>query len=225
MAGMKRPAISGTPPARLLLTGFEPFDGSPVNPSWQVAQALDGAVIAGHEVHAALLPCAFGQALSALDRALERTRPALVLALGQAASRNELSMERVAINVDDARIPDNQGAQPIDEQVVPGGAAAYFTTLPVKAMVAAAQAVGVPAAVSQTAGTFVCNHVFYGLMHRLASRPGVRGGFIHVPLLPEQVPGGEGGMPLADMVRGVRAALGAALVQTRDSKLAGGRED
>jgi pyroglutamyl-peptidase len=222
---MKRPPISGTPPARLLLTGFEPFDGSPVNPSWQVAQALDGAVIAGHQVHAALLPCAFGQALDVLDRALERTRPALVLALGQAASRRELSMERVAINIDDARIPDNRGAQPIDEPVVPEAAAAYFTNLPVKTMVAAAQAAGVPAAVSQTAGTFVCNHVFYGLMHRLASRPGVRGGFIHVPLLPEQALAGAAGMPLADMVRGVRAALDAALGQTRDDRLVGGRED
>jgi pyroglutamyl-peptidase len=158
--------------APILLTGFEPFGGEVVNPSWQVARALDGRTVGGVPVVACELPCVFGAALRVLDEALAAHAPVLVLALGQAAGRSAFTPERVAINVDDARIPDNAGAQPVDRPVVPGGPAAYFTTLPVKAMVAALRAAGLPAQVSQTAGTFVCNHVFYGLMHRLARPTG-----------------------------------------------------
>ena len=210
-----------------LVTGFEPFGGERVNPSAAVAAALHGTVVDGLRVEAALLPCAFGASLAALDAALARHEPALVLLLGQAGGRPDLTVERVAINVDDARIADNAGARPVDEPVVAGGPAAYFSTLPIKAVVAALREAGLPASVSQTAGTFVCNHVFYGLMHRLASRPGVRGGFVHLPLLPEQAarqPGAPS-LPLATQVDGVRIALATAVRTAADLKLAGGAED
>ncbi|MFO1272230.1 MAG: pyroglutamyl-peptidase I [Rubrivivax sp.] len=209
----------------VLLTGFEPFGGESVNPSWQVAQALDGRSVGGHPVVAACLPCVFGEALVALDAALERCGdPVLVVALGQAGGRSDLSIERVAINVDDARIADNAGAQPVDRPVVAGAPAAYFSSLPIKAMVAALRSAGLPASVSQSAGTFVCNHVFYGLMHRLAARPGVRGGFIHLPLLPEQAARspGQPSLPLATLVQGVEAALACALATQADLRVAEG---
>ncbi|MCY7315130.1 MAG: pyroglutamyl-peptidase I [Rubrivivax sp.] len=217
--------------------GFEPFGGESTNSSWRVAQALHGEVIAGAQVVAVQLPCVFGVALSALQQALAQHGPhlVLVLALGQATGRCELTPERVAINVDDARIPDNAGARPVDTAVVPGGPAAYFSTLPIKAMVAAMRAEGVPASVSQTAGTYVCNHVFYGLMHALhalhalqtrQTRPGVRGGFMHVPLLPEQAARlpGQPSLELATQVAGVRVALSTALLRHDDLHAIGGAE-
>ena len=156
-------------PAPILVTGFEPFGGESVNPSALVAQALHGRTIDGAPVLGMVLPCVFGAAIDALRTALDRHRPRLVLALGQAAGRAAFSLERVAINVDDARIPDNAGAQPVDRPVVAGAPAARFTTLPVKAMVAALREAGHPAELSNSAGTFVCNHVFYGLQHALRS--------------------------------------------------------
>jgi pyroglutamyl-peptidase len=209
---------------QILLTAFEPFGGDPVNPSLLIARQLDGETLAGVRVVAVELPCVFHQALSALDEALARTRPVLAVALGLAAGREGLSIERVAINLDDARIPDNAGAQPVDEPVAPGGPAAWFSTLPIKAMVAALNQAGVPASVSQTAGTFVCNLVFYGLQQRLAGT-GVRSGFIHVPLLPKQAERypGKPVLALAEQVRAVRVALQVALThQGADLRVAGG---
>ncbi|MFO1211661.1 MAG: pyroglutamyl-peptidase I [Paenacidovorax caeni] len=208
----------------ILLTGFDPFDNATVNPSWCVARALAGQRIAGHQVVAAQLPTAFGQALPNLHALLQAHRPALVLCLGLAAGRAALSIERIGINVIDARIPDNQGAQPVDMPVVPHGPAAYFATLPIKAMLRAVRQSGIAAEVSQSAGTFVCNQVLYGLLHLLhqgAGAPGARGGFIHVPQLPEQ---GLPGMPLRDMVRGVYTALWAAALARHDIPLHAGTE-
>ncbi len=196
----------------ILLTGFEPFGGARINPSWEVARALDGRMIAGARVVAWRLPCVFGAALTSLNQALLELRPGLVLALGQAGGRAELSLERVAINIDDARIADNADQQPVDEPVVAGAPAAYFSTLPIKAMVAGLREAGIPAGVSQTAGTFVCNHLFFGLQHQLhGSR--VRSGFMHIPLLPEQAAHqpGQASMALATMVEGVGLALALAL--------------
>ena len=197
----------------LLLTGFEPFGGELINPSWILAQAMDGRQIGDVTVVARCLPCEFGASLTALHKALAEIRPCLVLALGQAGGRAELSLERVAINVDDARIADNAGATPIDVPVVVGAPAAYFTTLPIKAMVAGLRAAGCPAAVSQSAGTYVCNHVFFGLQHAL-HQSGVQGGFMHVPWLPEQAarqPQGQPSMALATMLHGLGLALEVAL--------------
>jgi pyroglutamyl-peptidase len=195
----------------ILLTGFEPFDGESVNPSWTIASALDGETLAGARVVAVRLPTEFRTSLRVLRAALRRHAPTLAVALGQAGGRAALSLERVAINVDDARIPDNAGARPIDVPVVRGGPAAYFSTLPIKAIVAALRERGVPAEVSQSAGTFVCNHVFYGLQHALAGTR-ARSGFVHVPYLPEQARARPGTpcLALGTMLDGVRTALGVA---------------
>ena len=209
---------------RILLTGFEPFGGDPVNPSALVCRELHGQRVVHATVHAVELPCVFGRALQVLDAALAAHSPVLVLALGLAAGRGEISVERAALNIDDARIPDNAGAQPVDVPVVAGGPAAWFSTLPVKAIVAALRQTGLPAGVSQSAGTFVCNHVFYGLQHRLA-RTGVRSGFVHVPLLDTQAAAHPGlpALPLADLVRGVRIALEVGLTHVgADARVTGG---
>ena len=163
----------------VLLTGFAPFDGAATNPSWQAASR---AAAQRTDTVAIELPCEFAAALPALRAAIGEHRPELVVCTGLAGGRAHVSPERVAINLIDARIPDNAGAQPIDVPVVADGPSAYFTTLPVKAAVAALQAAELPAAVSYTAGTYVCNQVFYGLMHLIATEfPGLRGGFVHVP--------------------------------------------
>ncbi|WP_234196534.1 pyroglutamyl-peptidase I [Pseudacidovorax sp. NFM-22] len=214
---------------RVLLTGFEPFGGDAFNPSWEVARALDREVLApGVVVESACLPCVFGEAIASLDEHLGAGAPPLmVVALGLAGGRAGLTPERVAINIDDARIADNDGRQPVDRPVVPGAPAAYFSRLPIKAMVRALQAAGLPAAVSNTAGTFVCNHLFFALMHRLATRPalaGVRGGFVHLPWLPTQLAEhpGEPALALADQVAGVRLLLRTALRVDTDIVEGGG---
>ena len=213
----------------VLLTGFEPFGGESVNPSWEIAHALDGWACEGHVVRAVRLSCVFGRALQELDAALASHRPALVVCLGQAGGRAEISIERVAINVDDARIPDNLGLQPVDAAIHAEGPTAYFSTLPIKAVARDVRAAGVAAAVSNTAGTFVCNHVFYALMHRLATTPALahtRGGFVHVPYTPEQVAGRSDvpSMPLAAQVEGIRHALRSALRTRVDARETAGRE-
>jgi pyroglutamyl-peptidase len=183
---------------RALLTGFAPFDGAALNPSWEAARLAAATPLDGISLTAAELPCVFGAALDELRTQIERVDPDLVVCVGLAPGRHAVSVERVAVNVDDARIPDNSGNQPIDEPVVPGGPAAYFSTLPIKACVAAIRDAGIAAEVSSTAGNYVCNHVFYGLMHLLATRgssatrgSATRGGFVHVPYAPEQVLRGD----------------------------------
>lgn len=198
------------PDLRILLTGFEPFAGDSVNPSWMVAQQLSRASIAGAQVQAVQLPCVFGISVQVLAQALAHHQPDVVLALGLAQGREGISIERVAINVDDARIPDNAGQQPIDTPVVPGGPAAHFSTLPIKRLAQGLQQAGHPAHISQTAGTFVCNHVFYALQHQLHGLRAISG-FIHLPALPEQA--ARAGRPtppsmaLADQVAAVRCLL------------------
>ena len=208
---------SGSPrqPPTVMVTGFDPFGGSSTNPSWHAVHALHGRIIAGRKVVGVELPTVFDLSLQRLAEAMEEHQPELVVATGQAAGRAAISLERVAINVNDARIPDNAGLKPIDTAVVAGGPVAYFTTLPIKAMLKALLDEAVRAEVSQTAGTFVCNHVFYGLMHLLAQPQweGTRGGLIHVPWLPEQ---GQPSMRLEEIVRGLEIAIGCALSTRRD---------
>ena len=214
------------PEPTILLTGFAPFGGEGVNPSWDAVAPLDGERLDGHRVVARCLPVEFGASLDALRDALRDTSPVLVLCVGQAGGRAQLSLERIAINVDDARIPDNAGASPVDIPVVDGGPAAYFTTLPIKAMLAALRDAGIPAEVSQTAGTFVCNHVFYGLMHALRAEAHVRGGFVHIPFSPAQAARHPGAPSLAtDIVtEGLRIALRAAIATPVDRRIAAGAE-
>ncbi len=207
----------------VLITGFEPFGGDQLNPSQEIARQLNGRVIAGCRVIGRILPCEFGAANAALRRILRETDPALVIAVGQAGGRSDITPERVAINVDDARIADNAGAQPVDAPVVARGPTAYWSTLPIKAIVATLRAHEIPAAVSQTAGTFVCNHVFYSLMHALRARRGVRGGFIHVPFLPEQAKQGQPSLPQKVMIEAIALAVAVSVRTRRDRREAGGQ--
>jgi len=172
----------------VLLTGFEPFGRETVNPSWLAVRRLNGRTIRGHRIVARRLPTAYADSLARLRRHLRRIKPVLAICVGQAGGRPEVSVERVAINIDDSHKPDNAGRSPVDVPVVPGGPVAYWSTLPVKAIVGALRRRGIPGAVSESAGTFVCNHVFYGLMHELERDPEhAKGGFIHVPWIPEQI--------------------------------------
>jgi len=194
---------------KALVTGFEPFGGDRVNPSFEALQLLPsrlGAV----DIATRALPVVYGVALPVLRDAIATTEPDIVLCVGLAGGRTELSLERVAINVDDARIPDNDGNQPIDRPVIEGGPAAYFATLPIKAAVAALREAGIPAAVSNSAGTFLCNHVFYGLMHEAAiGARRFRGGFLHVPYLPSQAARQRGtpSIALEQIVEGIEIIL------------------
>ncbi|GAA2672644.1 pyroglutamyl-peptidase I [Streptomyces lunalinharesii] len=213
-----------TEPTRVLLTGFEPFDGETTNPSWQAVRTAAGTPLDGFAVHTVELPCVYGASLTALRTAIAETSPDLVVCVGQAGGRPDVTVERVAVNVDDARIPDTAGAEPVDEPIVPGGPAAYFATLPIKACVAAVRAAGLPASVSNTAGTFVCNHVFYGLAHLIATElPHVRGGFVHVPYAPEQVTDrARPSLPVDAMATALRAIVVAAARTRTDLKVAEG---
>ncbi|MGV9299430.1 pyroglutamyl-peptidase I [Amycolatopsis sp. NPDC003676] len=190
----------------VLLTGFAPFDGAASNPSWQAASL---AATRRTDTVAVELPCEFDASLPALRAAILAHRPELVVCAGLAGGRKHVTVERVAINLIDARIPDNAGAQPVDVPVVAGGPSAYFTTLPVKAAVAAIESAGLPAAVSYTAGTYVCNQVFYGLLHLIATEfPALRGGFVHVPE--------EARMPLDSIARALEIVVDTALTVRED---------
>lgn len=209
---------------RILLTGFDPFGGEPINPSWEAVRALHGKRIGGHRVVARQLPTEFAASLRLLQAAMREVKPAIVLGVGQAGGRPQLSLERVAINLQDARIPDNAGAQPVDEAVIADGPAAYFSTLPVKAMLEALLLAGLPAEISHSAGTYVCNHIAYAMLHLASKRRGVRAGFIHIPYLPAQAARrrGAASMAQAEVERGLRIALLAAVATTIDRKLRGG---
>ncbi|HIE1059167.1 TPA: pyroglutamyl-peptidase I [Serratia marcescens] len=209
---------------KVLITGFEPFGGERLNPSWEVVKQLNDMELVGTRIVARQLPCVFGAALEALNAAIDEVQPVMVLAVGQAGGRTDITIERVAINVDDARIPDNQGQQPVDEPIVAGGPAAYFSTLPIKAMVSSMREAGIPAAVSQTAGTYVCNHVMYGLLHRLSGQREVKGGFIHIPYLPEQAAAhpGSPSMAASTVLFALELAVSIALQVEHDLKVAGG---
>jgi pyroglutamyl-peptidase len=195
----------------VLISGFEPFGGESFNPSEELVRRLHGAKVGRHRVVGIVLPCVFGASTRVLLDAVDKLRPSAVICLGMAANGQAITPERVAINVDDARIPDNAGQQPVDLPIVADGPAAYWSTLPIKAMVRALHEGGWPAAVSESAGTFVCNHVFYGLMHALSPDPRpIRAGFIHIPASPLRPKGME--TPSWDFTHaGLRVALRAAL--------------
>jgi len=174
---------------RVLLTAFEPFGGETVNPSQQAAQRLaDGPPMDGIELRTAFLPVVFGDAIEALKAAIAEHDPDLVVCAGEAGGRFAVTPERVAVNINDAPFPDNAGRAPVDEPIVEGGPVAYLSTLPVAEIVTALREAGIPAAKSSTAENYVCNNVFYGLMHHIATeRPSLVGGFVHVPYVHEQV--------------------------------------
>ena len=200
---------------RILLTGFEPFNNGKLNPSEQIVKTLaeqyaTGNVIAGVDLHTAILPVVFTESSELLKHLIARHEPDAVIALGQAEGRKEISFERVAINLDDARIADNAGRIITEQPIIHGAPDAHFSTLPLGQLVEAVRAAGVPAGISLSAGTFVCNHIFYHLQ-QLLSNTGKPSGFVHVPLMDEQAADFSGlpTMPLAQQVAGIRAALAA----------------
>jgi pyroglutamyl-peptidase len=210
---------------KALVTGFDAFGGDKINPSTLAIRQLKRR-IGGLLVQTVELPTSYARSPIVLRAAIHEVQPDIVLGVGQAGGRSELCLERVAINVQDARIKDNDGKQPTDRPVVREGPAAYFSTLPVKACVAEMRKAGLPAAVSNSAGTFVCNHVFYAAMdmaeqHRL----GFRGGFLHIPYLPEQAVrvGGAPSMALDDIVRGIEIVLAVSATRQTDLRTAEGR--
>lgn len=196
----------------MLVTGFEAFGGHAANPSLEVAKALDGRAVGEAVVRSAVLPVHHAEAAPQVSRLLDETDPFAVVHLGLAGGRARIALERVAVNVMDYDTPDNAGYRARGEPCVAGGPAAYFATLPVAAIVAALVAEGIPAYVSNTAGTYLCNQTMYGTLHRLAQRRHpARAGFIHLPLLPAMAAAAGLEQPSMDaglMVRAVEIALG-----------------
>jgi pyroglutamyl-peptidase len=211
---------------KLLLSAFDPFGGDSVNPALEAVKRVS-AVIGGTEIVKLEAPTVFRKSIDRLVAAIEKEKPDAVLCVGQAGGRFDVTPERVAINVDDARIPDNEGNQPVGP-IYEDGDAAYFATLPIKAMVKKIRDAGLPASVSNTAGTFVCNHIMYGLLYHLAkSYPGIKGGFIHVPFIPEQVvnrPAPAPYMALADITKALAEAIKAIGENERDIAITEGKE-
>ena len=212
---------------KLLITGFDPFGGEPVNPAYEAVRLLPD-VVAGIKLCKLEAPTEFVRSGAVLRDALAAERPDAVLCVGQAGGRAAITPERVAINLADARIPDNDGAQPVDEPLVQDGAPAYFAKLPVKAMVRGVQAKGYPCQLSYTAGTYVCNAVMYTVLHTVQSYPHIRAGFVHVPYAASQLEGKAAGtpaMPLADITAALAAAIEAAVQNKADLKEQMGRLD
>lgn len=189
---------------RALLTGFEPFGGDRLNASWEAVRRVDPARLPGIDLVTLQLPCVFGRSADVLAEAVERLRPDLLVAVGQANGRAGISLERVAINIDDAREPDNAGCCPADAPILEDGPPAYFSTLPLKALLGALREAGHPVDISNSAGTYVCNHLFYRARHLAETRhPDMRVGFVHVARMPEQEPAGE--RPTLEAVRAASA--------------------
>ena len=211
---------------KLLLTAFTPFDGEKINPALEAVKLVKDRI--GNLLIVKLeVPTVFGKSIDTVREAIEREKPDFVLSIGQAGGRAEITPERVAINLNDARIPDNEGNQPIDEPIFPDGENAYFSTLPVKAMVEAIRKEGLPSSLSNSAGTYVCNHLMYGVLYYLDKRPVIKAGFIHVPYIPEQTKNKKEmpALELSEIVRGLEAAITAIAINETDKKLAYGQND
>lgn len=209
----------------ILVTGFAAFGGEKINPSWEAVKQLDQLIIDEHQLIARQLPCSFAESSQHLTKLLEELQPQIVLNIGQAGGRLDISLERVAINLDDARIADNLGAQPIDQIIIKDAPSAYFTNLPLKAILQAVRSNGIPASISYSAGTFVCNHVFYTLMHWINTvNPAIKGGFIHIPYLPEQaaVLGAQPSMTRETVISGLKIILKTIITTPQDISAVGG---
>ena len=196
--------------SKILVTGFEPFATSSLNPSGEIVKALNAP-----DLVTAILPVFFGQASAQLRELIDLHKPTAVLCLGQAEGRSVMTPERIAINLNDARIADNAGNQPLEQRIIADGPDGYFSTLPIEKMVTSMKAAGIPTSISLSAGTFVCNHIFYVLQDYLKNSP-VKSGFMHVPLMDEQrkefptLPT----MPIRQMVAGVQITLDVLRVKT-----------
>lgn len=209
---------------KILVTGFDPFGGEVINPAIETVKRLPDT-ISGAKIIKLEIPTICHQSLRVIDEAIARYDPDVVLSVGQAGGRPDITVERVGINVDDCRIPDNAGNQIVDEPIYADGPAAYFVTVPIKAMVQRIRERNIPASVSNTAGTFVCNHVTYGVCHLLAVKyPGKRSGFIHIPFLPQQAVDKKNMPSMSQdmMVEAITAAIEAVVDTEKDIKVTGG---
>ena len=209
---------------KILVTGFDPFGGEPINPAIESVKRLPDN-IAGAEIIKLEIPPVRKKSLEKIEKAINEHNPDVILSIGQAGGRFDISIERVGINLDDFRIPDNEGNQIIDEPVFPDGENSYFVKLPVKSMVQNVQKNNIPASVSYTAGTFVCNHVLYGVMYLIEKKyKGKKSGFIHIPFLPQQVIDKRNmpSMELNTIVKGLTAAIEAIVKNNEDIKEVGG---
>lgn len=211
---------------KILVTGFDPFGGESINPATEAVKRLPNT-IAGATIEVLEIPTVFHKSAQVVRDKMREYRPDVVLCIGQAGGRTGLTPERVAINQDDARIPDNEGNQPIDVTIQPDGKAAYFSTLPIKAMVEFIKRAGLPASVSNTAGTFVCNHIMYQVLYLVdAEFPNTKAGFMHIPYMMEQVVDkpNQPAMSLTDITRGIQAAIEAivAYAEQDDIQAVGG---
>lgn len=209
---------------KILVTGFDPFGGETINPAIEAVKRLPD-IILDAKIIKLEIPTVFHTSLQVIKEAINQHDPDVILSIGQAGGRTDLTIERIGINCDDARIPDNKGNQMVDEPVFADGPAAYFVNLPIKAMVNHIQASGIPASVSNSAGTFVCNHVTYGVRHMIETAyQGKRSGFIHIPYLPSQVidKKGQPSMDLATIVEGLTKAIEAIITTKEDMKITGG---
>ena len=209
---------------KVLVTGFDPFGGESINPAWEAVKVIKDE-IAGAEIVKMQIPTLVGKSIAKIHDKMVEINPDIVIAVGQAGGRFGVTPERVAINVTDARIPDNEGNQPIDEPIFADGDAAYFSNLPVKAMVQEIKNAGYPTSLSNTAGTYICNHVMYGILYYIQKEfPNVRGGFIHVPFAASQVVNKPNtpSMAIADITAAIEAAIKAAVEHQADIKAIGG---
>ena len=188
---------------KLLITGFEPFGGEVINPSWEAVLRLP-EVVGDYQLTKLLVPVVFGEAAEVVTCAADELCPDVILCIGQAGGRAAITPETVGINLRYAPIPDNKGNQPMDEPIISGGATAYFSTLPVRRIAEAIKASGVPSQVSYSAGAYVCNDVLYTLLHRFQHSE-TRVGFIHIPYCEQQ--NKTPSMPLNDIVKGLTIAI------------------
>lgn len=209
---------------KVLITGFDPFGGEKINPAWEAVKGIKD-IIEGAKIIKLEIPTVFNKSIEKVKEAMELEKPDIVLCIGQAGGRYDITIERVAINVDDARIEDNEGNQPIDIPVFEDGENAYFSNLPIKAMVEEIKGQGIPASISNSAGTFVCNHIMYGVLYHInKTYKNMRGGFIHVPFINEQVldKKNQPYMPVEHITKALEAAIKAAVINNEDIKKSGG---
>jgi len=211
---------------KILVTCFDPFGGATVNPSQMAVTKLPDE-IAGAKILKQVIPTVFNKSIDTLYEILKAEAPDAVICVGQAGGRPNITVERIAINIDDARIPDNEGHQLIDTPVVEDGPSAYFATLPIKAMVKNCNDIGIPAAISNTAGTFVCNHLMYAACHYAAvTQPKLKAGFVHIPFLPEQTTDKPTmpSMSCTDIITGLTSLIKTTITVDQDIKITGGAE-
>ncbi|WP_066890036.1 pyroglutamyl-peptidase I [Clostridium nigeriense] len=209
---------------KILITGFDPFGGENINPALEAVKKLPDTIL-GQEIIKIEIPTVFRKSLETIEKNIQKHNPDVVISVGQAGGRFGVTPERVAINIDDARIKDNEGNQPIDISIYEDGEAAYFSNLPIKAMVKEMNDNGIPSSVSNSAGTFVCNHVMYGILYLVDKKyPNIRGGFIHVPYIPSQVTTKPNtpSMSIDDIAKGLELSIKAVIENSSDIKTVGG---